>query len=87
MVLNDEFTTIDTPLAVYLVQQGSELKEIRYTESDKFNRKRQGTFIFKDTPELKDQIQKYNRGEAIINLAVYERIRDGILDRLMRGLP
>lgn len=87
MVLNGEFTTIDTPLAVYLVQQGSELKEIRYTESDKFNRKRQGTFIFKDTPELKEQILTYNRGEALINLAVYERIRDGILDRLMRGLP
>lgn len=86
MTLNGDYPIVDTPLASYLVQQGVELIEIRYSQNERFN-KRQGTYIFKDSPQLRQCVNVYNRGEATVNLALYERTRDNLLDRIMRGLP
>ncbi len=87
MVANGEYQTIDTPLAAYLVHLGFNLIEIRYIESERYNQKRQGIYIFQKTPEISSPISDYNQGKAQINLAQYERIRNSLMDRIMRGLP
>lgn len=76
--------TTDTPQAAYLIQVGFTLLEIRY--ETKPNGKRQATFVFDaSNPELQSSIDLYNRGEAIINLALYEHAKSSLLDRIMRG--
>lgn len=83
---NGEIPITDTPLASFLVLQGFDLLEIRYSDNERLN-KRQGTFYFQDAPELRQNVINYNRGEAMVNLALYERTRNNLLDRIMRGLP
>jgi hypothetical protein len=81
----EQFLTTDTPLAAYLVQSGFQLLPIRYEQ--KPNGKRQATFSFTSSPELASHIDKYNRGEAVVNVALYEHTKSSLIDRLMRGLP
>lgn len=76
--------TSDTPLAAYLIHTGLVLLEIQY--EIKPNGKRQATFVFDaSNPEFQVQVDLYNRGEAIINLALYEHVKSGLLDRIMKG--
>jgi len=85
MVETPHYTT-DTPQAAYLIQAGFNLLKIIY--ETKPNSKRQATFVF-DASNLKLQecVNLYNQGKAVINLALYEHTRSGLLDRIMRGLP
>lgn len=87
MISNGEYPVIDTSLAAYLVHQGFILIEIRYTESDRYNQRKQGTCYFQSSPELIKQVSIYNQGKAIINLAPYELAKKNLMDRIMRGLP
>ena len=79
------YQTTDTPQASYLIQLGFILSEIQY--ETKPNSRRQATFVFSHSPELQDSVNLYNQGKAVINLALYEHIKAGLLDRIMRGLP
>ncbi len=80
-----EFRTSDTPLAAYLVQDGCKLLLIEYEPWG--NGKRRATFVFQDSAELQDKVTLFNRGEATINIALYEHAKSTLLDRIMRGLP
>jgi len=82
---NGTHQTTDTPQSAYLIQAGFTLLEIQYKSLP--NGKRQATFIFSSTPELQASVNLYNQGKAVINLALYEHIKSGLLDRIMRGLP
>ena len=82
---NSEFLTSDTPLAAYLIQEGFELLIIQY--ETKQNGKQRATYIFQTSPQLKHNVSLYNRGEATINIALYEHAKNSLLDRVMRGLP
>ncbi|MDD4876427.1 MAG: DUF5659 domain-containing protein [Dehalococcoidales bacterium] len=82
---NSEFRTSDTPLAAYLVQAGFNLIIIEY--EDKRNGKQRANFIFEDNTKLRELVSLFNRGEATINLALYEHAKSTLLDRIMRGLP
>ena len=75
--------TTDTPLAAYLIQSGFNLLEIQYEQ--KPNGKRQATFVFENSLELRSHIDTYNRGRAKVNLALYEHTKSSLLDRIMRG--
>lgn len=77
------FTTTDTPLAAYLIQAGFILLEIEYEL--KPNGKRQASFIFDNSAEIQERVNLYNRGEAVINLVLYEHAKGSLLDRIMRG--
>lgn len=87
MVSTNEYLTIDTNLAAYLVHLGFRHLEIRYTDMSQYNRKRQATHYFEETPELLEQVSLYNQGKANTNLIPYERAKSNLLDRIMRGLP
>ena len=79
-------STTDTPQAAYLIQAGFTLLRIQYSSLP--NGKRQATFIFDSSDtQLQANINLYNQGKAVINLALYEHIKSGLLDRIMRGLP
>ena len=82
---NGEYLTTETPLAAYLIQEGFTLLIIRY--EPKRNGKQRGTFAFEDSAKLREYISNYNRGEATINLALYEHAKSSLIDRIMRGLP
>ena len=77
--------TNETPLAAYLIQSGFTLVEIIY--ETKPGGRRQGFFVFDDSPELKESVSQYATGPASINLVLYERTKSGLIDRVMRGDP
>ena len=79
------YQTTDTPQSAYLIQSGFTLLEIQFETRP--NGKRQAIFIFSNSSDLQDSVNLYNQGKAIINLALYEHIKSGLLDRIMRGLP
>ena len=79
-----QYNTTDTPLAAYLIQAGFALLEIQY--EIKSNGKRQATFVFGNSIDFQEKINQYNRGEATINLVLYEHTRSNLLDRIMRGV-
>ncbi len=82
----DQYLTSDTPQAAYLVQAGFILLKILYEIRP--SGKRQATFVFNASDsELQKNVNLYNQGKAVINLALYEHIKSGLLDRIMRGLP
>ena len=83
--VDGEYLTTETPLATYLIQEGFELLIIRY--EPKRNDRQRATFAFQDSPKLREHISLYNRGEAMINLALYEHAKSSLIDRIMRGLP
>jgi len=85
LVESNEFLTSDTPLAAYLIQEGFDLIIIQYEE--KRNGKQRATFVFNDANTLQDCVRLFNRGEAMINLALYEHAKSSLIDRIMRGLP
>ncbi len=86
IVDNSEFRTTETPLAAYLIQEGFNLVIIEYHTLP--SGKNQATFIFEnDTHKLKECVSLYNRGEATINIALYEHSKSRLIDRIMRGLP
>lgn len=87
MASNGEYPVIDVSLASYLVHLGFNLIEIRYTESDRYNQRKQGTCYFQSSPELLNQVSVYNQGKAVINLAPYELAKKNLMDRIMKGLP
>ena len=81
-----QYQPTDTPQASFLIQTSLTLLEIRYETRP--NGKRQATFVFDATdPKLQASVDLYNQGKAVINLALYEHIKSGLLDRIMRGLP
>ena len=83
---NNEFLTTDTPLAAYLIQMGFNLLSIKYEE--RYNGKKQATFAFdSSSPKFQEHVSLFNRGEAMINLALYEHAKSSLIDRIMRGLP
>lgn len=85
-MVDPQYQTTDTPQTAFLIQAGFTLLEILY--ETKPNGKRQATFVFDATnPELQTSINLYNQGKAVINLALYEHIKSGLLDRIIRGLP
>jgi len=79
------YSTTDTPQAAYLIQAGFPLLEIQF--ETRLNGKRQATFVFNSTSQLKASVNLYEQGKAVINLAIYEHIKAGLLDKIMRGLP
>ncbi|MDD4987139.1 MAG: DUF5659 domain-containing protein [Dehalococcoidales bacterium] len=81
---NNQFLTTDTPLAAYLVQAGHEVIGILY--EPKHNGKQRGTYVFRDSPELHELVNLFNRGEAKVNVALYEHAKSSLIDRIMRGL-
>lgn len=81
---NGEYRTSDTPLAAYLIQDGYSLLIIEYEE--RRNGKLRATFVFEDSGTLSEKVSLYNRGDATINLALYEHAKSTLLDRIMRGL-
>lgn len=89
---NHSFTTPDVPLTAYLIQQGYNLLTIEYPQID-YNsnnfpkRKKQAIFVFNNSPELQNHVNLYSRGEAVINLAIYEHTRASLLDRIKGELP
>ena len=83
--LNSEFLTTDTPLSAYLIQEGFNLLIIQYEL--KHNGKQRATFVFENCPKLRECVSLYNRGNATINLALYEHAKSSLIDRIMRGLP
>jgi len=83
---DNEYRTTETPLAAYLLQEGFDLLIIEYEQRPKG--KHRATFVFdNNTPKLREYISLYNRGEATINLALYEHAKSSLIDRIMRGLP
>ena len=82
---NGEYRTSDTSLAAYLVQDGYDLLIIEY--EPRSNGKQRATFVFQETHQLRESVSLYNRGNATINLALYEHAKSSLLDRIMRGLP
>lgn len=83
---NNEFPTNDTSLAAYLVSEGFTLLIIVYSPSR--HRKQQGTFVFDKTdPKLMEFVQMYRRAEAPGDIVRYEHARNGLIDRVKRGLP
>ncbi len=83
---NNEFQTSDTPLAAYLIQTGFNLLIIKYEE--KQNGKQRATFVFDaSSDKFPEYVSLFNRGEAMINLALYEHAKSSLIDRIMRGLP
>lgn len=87
MISNGEYPVIDIALASYLKHLGFTLIEIRYTESDRYNQRKQGTCYFQKSLELLDQVSIYDQGKAVINLALYELAKKNLMDRIMKGLP
>lgn len=86
--LNGEFSTDDTKLAAYLIQDGFSLLRIEYVK--KQYGKITGVFLFDiatDDPLLIAAKNKYDFGEAYPNLDRYERVKDTLIDRIKRGLP
>ena len=75
--------TNETPLAAYLIQSGFSLLEITYEQ--KPDGKRQGFFIFPDSPELEAHTNLFATGKTQINLVLYERTKAGLIDKIMRG--
>lgn len=83
---NHEYLTADTQLAAYLVSEGFDVLIIQYAPTP--NGKEQGTFVFDGSnPKLHLYVNQYNRGNAEVNLALYEHARSSLLDRVKRGLP
>lgn len=83
---NGEYKTSETPLAIYLIQIGFTLLRIDYETSP--NRRDIGNFIFDSSdPTIQDHIKLFNRGEALVNAAVYENIRANLLNRIKRRMP
>lgn len=80
------FLTPDTKLASYLVSENFPLLEIRY-DPPRYNGKQRGIFVFTETPEVTERVNRFNSGTAIINLALYEHAQASLLDRVVRGLP
>lgn len=80
-----EYLTPDTVLAAYLIIEGFELLIITYDERG--NGHPRGIYHFDETESLRTYVKQYNLGTATVNLATYERVRSGLLDRVMRGLP
>ncbi len=79
------FLTAETPLAAYLVQSGLEVIDIRFEE--RRNGKIKGTFVFQDSPRLRELVNLFNRGEAMVNLALYEHAKSVLIDRIMGEAP
>ncbi len=82
---NGEYPTSDTPLAAYLVHEGFNLIIITY--EPRANGKQKATYIFENSLKLQEHVSLYNRGEATINIALYEHAKNSLLDRIFRGLP
>lgn len=83
---DSEYRTTETPLAAYLIQEGFNLLIIEYEPPSKG--KRRATFVFENnTIKLREHVSVYNRGEAMINLALYEHAKSSLIDRIMRFLP
>ncbi len=83
---NHEYLTADTSLAAYLVSEGFNLLIIQYATAP--SGREQGTFVFDGSdPKLQTCVNLYNRGNAKVNLALYEHARSSLLDRVKRGLP
>lgn len=79
---NHEYRTTETSLAAYLVSEGFPVAIIEYDE------KHHGTYVFDDlTPKLKQFVLLFQCGKATANIAVYEHIRNGLIDRVKRGMP
>ena len=75
--------TNETPLAAYLIQSGFSLLEIVYETRP--GGKRQGFFVFDDSPDLKAHVDLFSTGASSVNLVLYERTKAGLIDRIMRG--
>lgn len=83
---SSDFPTTDTPLAAYLIQKGFNMIRIDFATLP--NGKMQATFIFENgSTELKEAVSLYNTGEATINIALYERAKSRLIDRIMRRQP
>ena len=82
---NGEYRTTETPLATYLQQEDFDILIIEY--ADKPLGKKQATFVFEDNGQIRQHINLYNRGEATVNVALYELARNRLIDRIMRWLP
>lgn len=81
------FVTTDTSLSAYLILQGFFLLEIQY--EPRSNGKQRGIFIFKRKPDIDIDEYKdlFESGQASINVVDYNRTKQELLDRVMRGLP
>ncbi len=81
----NNFLTTDTALASYLITEGFSLLNIQYDNMG--NGKPRGTYVFEDSPKLKAAEKVYLTNDVKINLATYERVRSGLLERVKRALP
>lgn len=82
---NGEYRTVETPLAAYLQSEGFDILIIEY--ADRPHGKKQATFVFLDSPQLREHISLYNRGDATANILLYEHNRQSLIEKIMRGLP
>lgn len=82
---SNQFLTVDTSLAAYLVTEGFNLVEIRY--EPRTNGHSQGTYVFASSLKLQNNVNLFRRGEADVNVVLYEHAKSGLLDRIKRGLP
>ena len=78
---NHEYPTPITALAAYLLCQNFKLIAIRYDEHHN------GTYIFeRSSDDLDDAVAAFNSGNAEVNLARYEYVKNQLLDRVKKGL-
>jgi hypothetical protein len=80
-----EYRTSETLLATYLLAEGFNLLIIEY--DDKGNGNPRATYVFEESSKLEECIKIYDRGEAVVNLTIYDHIRSGLLVRIKRGIP
>lgn len=80
---NNEFSTQNTSLAAYLLCKGFKLIIIRYDSQT-----RDGFYIFDKSKEgINESIDVFTSGDAEINIAKYEHVKNQLLDRIRKGLP
>jgi hypothetical protein len=82
--VNNFFRSPDTPLAVYLITEGFTLADLVW---EKGNGKPQAFFLFEDSTALRELVRLYNRGEAKVNISLYDHTKKTLLDRMYRERP
>lgn len=75
-----QFATSHTPLAAYLVSVGFILLSIAWRTLP--DGKRQALFLFSDSTELQNHVTSFESGTAIINVAAYDKVKSGLLDKV-----
>jgi hypothetical protein len=82
--VNKYFRSPDTPLAVYLITEGFSIVDLAW---EKGNGKSQAFFLFEDSAQLRELVRLYNRGEAKVNISLYDHTKKTLLDRIRREMP